>query len=87
MYRQIMSFYTNKLLKRIVCFRRKNVRYETVSYESYVSYETVSYENYDNKYFRASDVRNKYFNFLSLHLVLLLPPYQNAGYATDEPLH
>ena len=23
--------------------------------------------------------------FLSLHLVLLLPPYQNAGYATDEP--
>ena len=25
---------------------------------------TVSYENYDNKYFRASDVRNKYFNFL-----------------------
>ena len=24
--------------------------------------------------------------FLSLHLVLLLPPYQKAGYATDEPL-
>ena len=24
--------------------------------------------------------------FLSLHLVLLLPPYQKAGYATHEPL-
>ena len=30
---------------------------------------------------------SKYFNLLSaLHLVLLLPPYQRAGYATDEPL-
>ena len=29
----------------------------------------------------------KYFIiFFSLHLVLLLPPYQKAGYATNEPL-
>ena len=49
---------------------------------------TVSYENYDNKYFRATDVRNKYFNFFFVDTfgTLAPPPYQKAGYATDEPL-
>ena len=49
--------------------------------------KTVSYENYDNKYFRASDVRNKYFNFFCRYIwYSFAPPYQKAGYATDEPL-
>ena len=42
-------------------------------------------KHYDNKYFRASNVQSKYFNLLSIHLVPF-PPYQKAGYATDEPL-
>ena len=49
---------------------------------------TLSYGNSDNKYFRASDVRNKYFNFFPDTFGTLPPPppYQKAGYATDEPL-